>query len=381
MKNILYLHAGAEMYGADIVLLNLIEGLDKSKFKPYVILPCDGPLIKKLKENNIHVEIVPYPILRRQYFNFKGIFNYITTYFKFSKILLKKVEEYNIDIIHVNTLAVLEGIYLKIKKKTKIKLIWHIHEIMERPKIIAKTLAKLSTRYSDKIIAVSSAVKENLKADSNSKKEIQVIYNGVDNNIFNNNNDASYIKSEYDIPNNAIVVGMIGRINSWKGQKDLIDATKNLLKKYENMYVMIVGGVFEGQEWRKQELEDYIKQQENSKRIILSDYREDSKNIHNLFDIFVLPSTSPDPLPTVILEAMATHKPIVAYKHGGVCEMVKENYNGFFAIPRDVKDLETKIEKMLLTNYKEMGENSYNRQKQYFSLKSYIENFEKIYSN
>ncbi len=381
MKNILYLHAGAEMYGADIVLLNLIEGLDKSKFKPYVILPCDGPLIKKLKENNIHVEIVPYPILRRQYFNFKGIFNYITTYFKFSKILLKKVEEYNIDIIHVNTLAVLEGIYLKIKKKTKIKLIWHIHEIMERPKIIAKTLAKLATRYSDKIIAVSSAVKENLKADSNSKKEIQVIYNGVDNNIFNNNNDASYIKSEYDIPNNAIVVGMIGRINSWKGQKDLIDATKNLLKKYENMYVMIVGGVFEGQEWRKQELEDYIKQQENSKRIILSDYREDSKNIHNLFDIFVLPSTSPDPLPTVILEAMATHKPIVAYKHGGVCEMVKENYNGFFAIPRDVKDLETKIEKMLLTNYKEMGENSYNRQKQYFSLKSYIENFEKIYSN
>ncbi len=377
MKNILYIHAGAELYGADIVLLNLIKGIDKEKYKPYVILPCDGPLVEKMKQNNINVEVVSYPILRRQYFNIKGIFKYITEYIKYSKILVNKVEEYNIDILHVNTIAVLEGVY--VKRKTKVKLIWHIHEILEKPKIIAKILSKIVAKSADKVIVVSNAVKKHLETMAKFKREIKVIYNGVDNEIFNSDNDVSYLKEEFKIPENSKIIGMIGRINAWKGQKDFIDATNKLLKKYTDLYAILVGGVFEGQEWRKKELEEYIAKQENSDRIIISDFREDTKNIHNLFDIFVLPSIDPDPLPTVVLESMATGKPIVAYEHGGVCEMVKEDFNGFFATPRDIEDLSNKIEKMLLTDYKKMGQNSYMRQKELFSLQSYIKNFEQIY--
>lgn len=42
MQKILYLHAGAEMYGADKVLLELIKGLDQDAFEAHVILPNDG---------------------------------------------------------------------------------------------------------------------------------------------------------------------------------------------------------------------------------------------------------------------------------------------------------------------------------------------------
>ena len=44
MQKILYLHAGAEMYGADKVLLELIKGLNKDEFEAHVILPNDGVL-------------------------------------------------------------------------------------------------------------------------------------------------------------------------------------------------------------------------------------------------------------------------------------------------------------------------------------------------
>jgi len=378
MKNILYIHAGAELYGADIVLLNLIKGLDKEKYNPIVILPCEGPLVKKMQENNINVEVIPYPILRRQYFNIKGMFKYLYDYLKYAKALKTKSKEYKVDIIHVNTIAVLEGIYLK--KKLKKRLIWHIHEILEKPKIIAKFLSKLVAKYSDDVIVVSNAVKENLenKADFNNK--IKIIYNGVNNEIFNSNNETKYLKKEFKIPNDAVVIGMIGRINSWKGQSDLLEASKTLLEKYKNLYLIFIGGVFEGQEWRKLELEDKIKAQENSNRIIISDFRNDVSNIHNLIDIFVLPSTNPDPLPTVVLEAMATSKPIVGYRHGGICEMVKEEYNGLLAEPNNVHELSKRIEEMLLKDYKTIGKNSYTRQKEYFSLESYISNFEKLYN-
>lgn len=377
MKNILYIHAGAELYGADIVLLNLIKGLDKEKYNPIVILPCEGPLVNKMQENNIKVEIVPYPILRRKYFNIKGMFKYLYDYLKYAKVLKTKSKEYKIDIIHVNTIAVLEGIYLK--KKLKKRLIWHIHEILEKPRIVAKFLARLVAKYSDEVIVVSAAVKENLKKKANFKDEIKIIYNGVNNEIFNSNNKIEYLKKEFEIPDNAVVIGMIGRINSWKGQRDFIDATSIILDKYDNVYAIIVGGVFEGQEWRIEELKTYINKKENANRIILKDFREDSNNIHNLFDIFVLPSTEPDPLPTVVLEAMATAKPIVGYRHGGICEMVKEGYNGLLAEPKNVQELSNRIEEMLLQDYKTIGKNSYKRQREYFSLKSYIDNFEKLY--
>ena len=73
MQKILYLHAGAEMYGADKVLLELIKGLDKDAFEAHVILPNDGVLVAALENVGAKVKVIDYPILRRKYFNPKGI--------------------------------------------------------------------------------------------------------------------------------------------------------------------------------------------------------------------------------------------------------------------------------------------------------------------
>lgn len=68
MKRILYLHAGAEMYGADKVLLELIKGLDSKEFEAHVILPNDGVLVEALRQVGAQVSVLDYPILRRKYF-------------------------------------------------------------------------------------------------------------------------------------------------------------------------------------------------------------------------------------------------------------------------------------------------------------------------
>jgi len=65
-----------------------------------------------------------------------------------------------------------------------------------------------------------------------------------------------------------------------------------------------------------------------------------------MFDIFALPSTNPDPLPTVVLESMACGKPVVGYRHGGVCEMVKEGENGLLATPNQPAELSKAIQEL-----------------------------------
>lgn len=381
MKRILYLHAGAEMYGADIVLLELLKNLEKSKFKPYVVLPCDGPLVEKLKQNNIEVEVISYPILRRKYFNPIGIVRYIKDYFIYSNKLVKIAKVKKIDIVHTNTAAVLEGIF--VKRRLNLKQVWHIHEIIVKPKFMNKLLSYFISKNSDEVITVSNAVKNHLiETGYFDSKPINVIYNGVDNRIFNFKNDIEYLKKEFNIPKQALVVGMIGRVNAWKGQDDFIDAIENILINNENIYAMIVGGVFDGEEWRIAELKEKINSLSCSDRIIFSDYRSDIPNIQALYDIFVLPSTNPDPLPTVVLEAMASRTAIVGYRHGGICEMVEEGVNGLLAEVKNTKDLEEKIVQFIVDCDKRenAARKSEERQKKMFSLQKYVGNFEKIYS-
>lgn len=380
MKTILYLHAGAEMYGADKILLQLVTGLDKKRFRPIVVLPNDGVLREKLLANGVETYIVPYPILRRKYFTPKGIFSYVSHYKKACKNIIDLLHEnkIKIDIIHVNTMAVLEGIYLK--KKLNAKLYWHVHEIILSPKPVAEVLKHLVGRYSDKIIAVSTAVKNNLNYSNNVSSKIRVIYNGIDSNKFNPDVDYQYLLNEWKIPSDSIRVGMIGRVNGWKGQDDFLDAAVPLLKKYSNLYLFIVGSAFEGQEWRVEKLKKRIQEEINNNRIIYSEYRSDNAAVENMFNILVLPSTSPDPLPTVVLEAMGCGKAIVGYRHGGVKEMVVDKWNGLLATPKSTDDLRQKIDDVISNaKYKKMGENSRNRQVQYFSLQTFIDNFQKLY--
>lgn len=378
MKNILYLHAGAEMYGADKILLELVTGLDKSKFHPIVVLPNDGILKDKLIENGIETYVVHYPILRRKYFNLKGIINYGLSYFGKSNEIVKLLKNKKIDIIHANTTAVLEGIYLK--KKLKCKLIWHVHEIILKPAIINKIISYLIGRYADKCVAVSKAVKKHL-IDSKfvDEDKVEVIYNGVDTERFNPNVENKYLYKEWNIPDEAIKVGMIGRVNAWKGQNDFLDAAEGLLKKYSNLYIFIVGSAFAGEEWRVDELKKKIADSQNKDRIIFSEFRTDTPEIHSFFDVLVLPSTNPDPLPTVVLEAMGCGTPIVGYNHGGVTEMVINGETGLLAEVKNSKDLGRKIQQALESDYKLMGQKARDRAVKNFSEYSFINNFSKVY--
>ncbi|MCY7133230.1 glycosyltransferase family 4 protein [Streptococcus gordonii] len=381
MKRILYLHAGAEMYGADKVLLELIKGLDRQEFEAHVILPNDGVLVEALRQVGAQVSVLDYPILRRKYFNPKGIADYIRSYNFYAKQIALYAREHSIDMVHNNTAAVLEGIYLK--RKLKLPLIWHVHEIIVKPKAISDFINMLMGRYADKIVTVSQAVANHIKQSPFIKdSQVEVIYNGVDNAVYYPM-DASSIREKFDIAQDALVIGMIGRVNAIKGQNDFIEAVEPLLEKNEQAVAFLAGGVFPGEEWRLEELDKRIASSSVVSQIHRIDYYDKTSELYNMFDIFVLPSIKPDSLPTVVLEAMACSKPVVGYNNGGIAEMVVDDKSGCLVKPNRPQELSNAISLLLDSSEKreKFGRVGYQRQKELFSLESYIKNFSEFYDN
>ncbi|MCC3174481.1 glycosyl transferases group 1 family protein [Streptococcus gordonii] len=379
MKRILYLHAGAEMYGADKVLLELIKGLDRQEFEAHVILPNDGVLVEALRQVGAQVSVLDYPILRRKYFNPKGIADYIRSYNFYAKQIALYAREHSIDMVHNNTAAVLEGIYLK--RKLKLPLIWHVHEIIVKPKAISDFINMLMGRYADKIVTVSQAVANHIKQSPFIKdSQVEVIYNGVDNAVYYPM-DASSIREKFDIAQDALVIGMIGRVNAIKGQNDFIEAVEPLLEKNEQAVAFLAGGVFPGEEWRLEELDKRIASSSVVSQIHRIDYYDKTSELYNMFDIFVLPSIKPDSLPTVVLEAMACSKPVVGYNNGGIAEMVVDDKSGCLVKPNRPQELSNAISLLLDSSEKreKFGRVGYQRQKELFSLESYIKNFSELY--
>lgn len=338
-NKILFLHAGAELYGSDRILLSIVTNLDKNIFEPIVVLPNDGPLVDELKRRTVRVEVIPYPILRRKYYNPIGILTYLIAYRRACSKLADLVRKENIRLVHSNTIAVLEGI--TIKKRCGIVLISHIHEMLDRPRFVARFLYRKHVRAADKIICVSNAVKNHIEKYVCYGKKVVVVHNG----IMPIEKMRSDIRKNNGIPEHAKLFSIVGRINAIKGQNDFIEAVRKAREKDAKIYGLIVGDTFTGQEWRIKEIRDEITRCGLEKYIKLVGFVSEMSYVYSAIDVLVLPSVQNDSFPTVVLEAMSCGVPTVAYKCGGVEEMIINGRNGYLVNKGDISNL---AEKMIL---------------------------------
>ena len=378
--NILFLHAGAERYGADNILLSLIKGLDRQRFNPVVILPNTGPLQEELSALNIPIRIFEFGVLRRKYMSFFGLINRFH-YISIGLIrVIRIARKENINIIHTNTSTILVGGMAA--KILRVPHVWHIHEITERPKIVWKLLSYIIPRLSDKVIAVSHAVRQHLiRGSILNELRALVIHNGIDMEPYFRN-DGSRIRKEYNVSKDNIFVGMIGRVNSWKGQHAFIDTAKILIKCQDNVYFIMSGGTFEGEEGLFMALRNRIDIEGLTNRIFLSDYRKDIPDVLAALDVFVLPSIKPDPLPTVVLEAMASGKPVVSFSHGGATEMIINRETGILVPVDDIRKMAEAIKELIDNKAMRlaMGKKGKERCEKYYSKREFDYNIESLFT-
>ena len=382
MKNILFIHQSAELYGSDKTLLLLLKNLDKNKFKPIVLLPFDGPLKEALENENIEVVIAPVLKLYRKLFtpkNLVGFFKDIKAAFKIVNELHTK---YQFTLIYSNTLAVLLGIMFA--WKNNIKHLWHVHEIIEKPSLFKKAfVGLLSLKSNTHIVYNSQATKFFWELNKSIINKGVVIWNGIEINTPESSTSELFDirKNLFLAQPNEIILALVGRISRWKGQMILLDAFNNLVQKNENIKLVFVGAPPPNQEKFQEDLEERIASFKLNDKVLIIPFQNEIHKIWQAIDIAVVPSTEPEPFGMVAIEAMLAHKPIVASNHGGLTEIIENNATGFLVTPNSVQDLVIALEKLIQNKVlrKEMGEKGYLRVTTAFSVEQYVDSFEKFF--
>ncbi len=364
---ILFLHSSSDLYGASKILLITVKILKKYGHAPLVVLSEEGLLSLKLKKEQIEFRLIKLGIVRRKYFNFKGLINRFWTLWLAKNQLIRICNEENIDLIYSNTAAVIVGAW--VAKKCHLKHIYHIHEIIQSPSWFAFFIHKMIAKNADHVIAVSQAVKNNL-ATVIPEHKISVIYNGLD---YSSLATDQILAEKLSLNPNHLIIGMIARVHPWKGQSYFIDLAAALLQKKPTLTFIMVGDAYPGNEYLYNELDAKIDTLGLKRHFINLGYREDITAILNTLDLFVLPSTAPDPFPTVILEAMACKKAVIATAQGGALEMIEHQVSGIH-IPLDNAQKASEIISPYLSDKKlrkTMGQAAQQKVNTYFSLTAF----------
>jgi glycosyltransferase involved in cell wall biosynthesis len=313
---ILYIEGTGNLAGGgQISLLELLKKLNREKFEPVVICPFKGNLTSRLESMGIETVIVPMNSPK------KNLFTFIVSVKKLKDLFLKL----KVNLVHANTsrCALYGGLAAK---SLGIPVIWHIR-VIESEGLYDRFLVSLCTQ----LITVSVAVQKRFRWLLRKHPEkIAVIHNGVDLREFNPEINGNDVRKEFDIPLDVQVAGVLGNLIPWKGQEYFIRAANEVIKAVPAARFLVVG---DG-ECRK-DLESLAEKLKLRGKIIFTGRRFDIPRIIAAMDVVVHSSISPEPFARVVIESMASAKPVVAMNEGGIPEVIEDGVSGILIPPKN----------------------------------------------
>ena len=320
MKKVLFISYTNFFGGAEYVLWDYIRRIDVSSI--YIYTTNRKEVLEKykqvFKEQNIFSsEKMDIISIRKK--TIKSILNIFFNLYEINRI----VKKYKIEVLYGNnTLDILLITLYKKYLDSSIKIISHIHDILEK-KMYIKYI-KRNNKYVDKFIVPSIATKNSLKLCGIDEKKINVVYNGIEINEIKKEG-YNYIREKFNISEDKKIICIIGQFCKRKRQDLFIDIVDCLNKKYNNKYIGIIIGKITDKnfyEEMKPKIQYPILFINNMKR------EEIFKYIYPNVDALILLSDR-DPLPTVILEAMSMKTIVIAREVDGVKEIILDKFNGF----------------------------------------------------
>lgn len=330
MIRVLNVVSDTNIGGVGRVILNYLPYADKERFDIHTVVPRGSLLVPELKE------------LKATIHEIDGIAD--RSYAKEDVALLKTlIREIDPDIVHTH--GALSG-RIAGKQCGKI-VIYTRHSAFPVPAKLRYPPGRwvnkwMNERYADRIIAVSPAAAQNLTDSGVSARKITTMMNGVTPLSPAPRGLQDILRVEFGITSDDFVMGILARIEDYKGHLDIVNAARILKDEQRQFKILMAGtGTFE------EELRQNIKQLDLEDCILMLGFRSDITGLLSILDCQLNASYGTETSSLALLEGMSLGLPSIASDYGGNPVLVTPEQNGLLFPTRDYKALARCMARMM----------------------------------
>jgi len=339
----------------------------------------DGIRYSRIKADKLPA--APYKLIKSPF----GLTKLLKDGFDVAVKISRFLKENEFNVVHVH-FPFASTILINMNRGLRERIIYTAHIGEEKKRFALDSSAPLALRFFSpdlylmkrvrKSVVLNEPLKEKLIERGIEEGKLEVIPNGVNVDDFNlSKEEVERVKEKYEL--NETTVMFSGTVTPRKGVEYLVKAAEIL--KENNVLFLIVGNTNLDREYANKVME-YAKQRNLKIRFTGFVPYRDLKALYSACDIFVLPSFGEGD-PIALKEALASGKPLIGTKVGGIPAQIKDGWNGFLVEPGNEKQLAEKI-RYLIDNPEErerMGENSRKLAREEFDWKKIAERYLKVY--
>ena len=188
---------------------------------------------------------------------------------------------------------------------------------------------RIATALPAKAIFTCSQTGEKAQAGIKPSRPIRVIYPGVELDRYDPARlpTPTEARTKLGLPTEGPLIGIVGRLQRWKGMHILVDAMPEVLNKYPDAHAVIVGGAHAFEPEYESFLQKHIADKGLQERVLMVGLQKNVPEWMQAMDVFVHASDN-EPFGMVIIEAMALGKPVIATDSGGPTEIITPGVDG-----------------------------------------------------
>jgi glycosyltransferase involved in cell wall biosynthesis len=314
MTRVLFIHSSNEMYGADRMLLAVLNSLVASRpvevevWLPDDVTPSPNSLSSHLEAGGYDYTVVRMPVLRRRYMTARGASGLIAR----AVATFVRMRRLRPDIVFCTTSATLSMAPIARLAGAR-DVVLHVQEVWSGGEArVMSVLARSATR----VLAISAAVQEELRGHA--RRLSEVVVNAVPEPA-----DPVVDIGARSGPLHYLVAS---RWNAWKGHRTLLTAwaaagSPGRLTVLGGMPPVGLGVDVPG-------LIAELGLSEAGTVTVLGEVDDITPHI-DAHDFLVVPSDSPEPFGLVAIEAFARGRPVIGSDAGGLADIVESGENGF----------------------------------------------------
>jgi glycosyltransferase involved in cell wall biosynthesis len=257
------------------------------------------------------------------------------------------IDEEGVNLVHCHQTSILGAVVPALLRRPHVALVVSRHILNSHNK--KDPFHALLYRRVDYMLVLSQTMRRNLAATFPlPEKKLRIVNLAIDLDRFNPNVvSRQQMREEWGFPENAFVVGLVGRIDPMKGQDLMVKAIAQVRKTYPDVYGVMVGNETPGLDGRYlKELQESIRQLRLDDAILVQPAKKEVPQVMAALDLFVMPSWS-EAFGLVAIEAMAMGVPCILGR-GGSAEEMSQGCGAELVRPQDAYDLARKV--VLLRN-------------------------------